>query len=246
MSDSGEGWNINPLKVPKYATAIPVHIAGDLCDMANLVSNGRFVIEDCAHRWPGDGYIRGNIRVFSFYANKLISAGEGGMITTDDPDLYARMRALYYHGQDKPRYKRKNDEYAITVKGYKFNMSDIHASLARVQLAKMNQNKERRETIALRYRKSLGGAFTLNTGEHNHLCLVRCEDRNQREAIITKLNNKKIGYSTLYKPVYYYEAYKDIRGGCFNAEKLAETTISLPIYPGLTESEQSEVIQCFA
>ena len=145
---------------------IPVHYAGLACDMARLIEFARMrglaVMEDAAHAFPTrkDGRLVGtldsNITVFSFYATKTITTGEGGMLVTRDLDVAKRARIMRLHGIDRDAFDRYASKmpawyYEVIAPGFKYNMTDIAAAIGLAQLAKAARFQERRQTLARRY-----------------------------------------------------------------------------------------------
>ena len=167
-----DSYNISPSQIekqfemnPNIRAIIPVHIAGSLCDMEsiNAIAKrfGARVIEDAAHAFPSKtarGYAGtlGDAGVYSFYATKTITTGEGGMIALKDPEAAKRVSIMRLHGIDRPvwnRYTQKNAawEYDVVEAGYKCNLPDVLAAIGREQLKKAQNFFEQRKKIALRY-----------------------------------------------------------------------------------------------
>ncbi len=229
---------------------VVLHFGGKLFDFSHLSQNA-FVIEDCAHRLPCEGYRKGNIQVFSFYANKLLTCGEGGMVCTDDLDIYERMKDLYYHGMDRIKYDRKESEYTIARLGYKYNMSDISAAMVRCQLTKIDVIKNRRVEIAEKYDEALGqvGIEVQDAGadNHYHLYPILCNSVDQANQIMDNLKENGIEYSRHYQPLSTWHYTRDnaiIKAGTFEHDKnIYDRSISLPIYVDLKDEEQDFVIE---
>ncbi|RKY89127.1 UDP-4-amino-4,6-dideoxy-N-acetyl-beta-L-altrosamine transaminase, partial [candidate division KSB1 bacterium] len=164
-----DGFNIDVTKIPEAITPetkaiIPVHFAGEPCDMDEIMKiaqeNNLFVIEDAAHAVGAEykgkkiGNI-GDVTVFSFYATKNLTTGEGGMVTTNNDELAEKIRLLSLHGISKDAWKRYTAEgswyYEILYAGYKYNMTDIQASLGIHQLNKLEKFLSIRQKYAQRY-----------------------------------------------------------------------------------------------
>ena len=266
--------NIDPEQIERHITPrtkaiIPVHYGGQPCKMERILALARAhnltVIEDAAHALParyGDQIIGtiGDVTCFSFYANKTVTTGEGGMIVTDRDELAERMRMMTLHGISKDAWKRFSAEgswfYEILAPGYKSNMTDIAASLGIHQLAKCDEFWELRQQIALRYDQGFADlaeietpTVELNVQNSWHLYVIRLQlDMLQidRAQFIRELNDAGVGTSVHYTPLHLHPYYRDSMG--YQSEDLPVTTaqyrrmISIPIYPGLSESDQQYVI----
>ena len=249
---------------------LPVHYAGYPCEMDEILQiaerNGLKVIEDAAHALPASYKGRpvgslGDITCFSFYATKTLTTGEGGMITTADPDAADRMRRLSLHGISKDAWKRYSAEgtwrYDVLEAGYKYNFTDLQAALGIAQLAKCEAMRLSRAAIAARYDAALGGAdsFEIPTfpedvehAHHLYVLLVNPDAlRIGRDRVIEELKARGIGTSVHFIPLHLHSLYRDrlgYRAGQFpNAEERFERAISLPIYPGMSDGDVDRVIE---
>jgi len=266
--------NIDPEQMrekitPRTKAVVPVHYGGQPCAMERILqiagSHGIKVIEDAAHALPASyggrtiGTI-GDATCFSFYANKTITTGEGGMITTDDDSTAERMRMMTLHGISKDAWKRFSAEgswyYEILAPGYKFNMTDIAASLGIHQLARCDEFRQHRRRCARRYDAGFADMPELTvphtkTGvEHaRHLYVIQLEpDRSPitRDGLIRELNRAGIGTSVHYLPLHMHPYYRDTFG--YRPDDLPAAAsayrriISLPIYPSLTDAEVDHVV----
>jgi dTDP-4-amino-4,6-dideoxygalactose transaminase len=254
----------------KTRAIIPVHFGGQPCDMDEILEiakkKGIFVIEDAAHAIPAAYKGRkigtiGDLTCFSFYATKTLATGEGGMVTTENTDWTDRIRRLRLHGISKDAWNRYSKEgswyYEVIEAGYKYNMTDIQAGLGLAQLRKVEWMKERRREIAAKYTdafKSLEGIITPTIKPGNdsawHLYVIKLnlEALNiNRNEFIENLHGRGISTSVHFIPLhmhpFYREGYsldsKDFPG----AEWLFERIISLPIYPGLNDSEVAYIVE---
>jgi dTDP-4-amino-4,6-dideoxygalactose transaminase len=257
------------LRENENITAIlPVHIAGLPCNMNVLLelakSFGIPVVEDAAHAFPvrsEDFFVgtRGDTGVYSFYANKTMTTGEGGMIVTDREDLAKRMRVMRLHGIDRDSWNRYTSaetgwEYRIVEAGYKYNMTDLAAALGRVQLKKAWHFLEQRRNIAKRYRQELSACdfltLPLFRDDHAwHLFIIRLAPSQlkiSRDEFIALLNKRGIGVSVHYMPLHvmpYYQKLYGYKAGDFpTAYSNYKNSISLPIYPSLTNDEVSRIV----
>lgn len=267
--------NIDPDAFAKATTArtralIPVHFGGLPCDMDRLLEIARdrdiAVIEDAAHCLPGHDRGRfigtiGTATCFSFYATKTITTGEGGMITTDDPELAASMRMLSLHGLSDGAWDRFTDEgsahYEITAAGYKYNLSDVAASLGIQQLSRVEEFWEARHRQSLRYDESFSDVEEIEFlppvddsrhAHHLYVILLRLDRLTiDRDQFVKLLRHTGVGTSIHYKPLHMHKLYRDKYSygprDLPVATDIYHRTISLPIYPNLTAEEQQRVIE---
>ena len=254
---------------PGITAVIPVHIGGHSCRMDEITEHcaraGARVVEDAAHAFPGTFAGRplgtiGEAGVFSFYATKTLTTGEGGMIVTDDDALARRMSIMRLHGIDREvwdRYtsSRPSWEYQVVEAGYKYNMPDILAAIGRVQLEKSASSTRRRREIAGAYLSGLTGRDYLrlpNASNESswHLFIIRIDPERltiDRDEFIRRLAECGIGTSVHYIPLHVMPYYRDrygLRAEDFPVSlKAYQTAISLPIYPGLHEESVQRVIR---
>jgi dTDP-4-amino-4,6-dideoxygalactose transaminase len=226
---------------------------------------GTPIIEDAAHAFPvtvGDRYAGtlGRAGVFSFYANKTITTGEGGMVTTDDDELAARVALMRFHGVDRQAWSRYTDRkaswrYAVVEAGYKYNMTDLAAAIGRVQLTRAADLLRDRRGIAGQYHAGLSELPFLRLPQDSpshawHLYLIRLRPERlsvDRDEFVRRLAEAGVGTSVHYIPLhimpYYAKRYSLAPQDFPVALGNYEQTISLPIYPGLTRREVSRVIE---
>lgn len=246
---------------------IPVHIGGVPCDM-DAISRiakkyGLKVIEDAAHALPVSykgkrvGTIS-DITAFSFYATKTITTAEGGMAVTGDKALYERMKVMRLHGIDRDAWNRYSGNgagwyYEIIGAGYKYNMTDIAASLGIGQLKKADSFYEKRKHIARIYNKGLKGIKGLELPPHAmdgsswHLYIVKIDsDKVSRDDFIKKLQEKGIGTSVHFIPLhiqpYYRDLYKLASDDFPVAYDSYKKSVSLPIYTRLTDNQVASIV----
>jgi perosamine synthetase len=202
----------------------------------------------------------GDITCFSFYATKTLTTGEGGMVTTENPEVADRVRMLSLHGISKNAYARYTAEgswrYQILDLGYKYNMTNMQAALGLAQLEKCDLMRERREQIAKKYTEALSSmeafeAPEIPTDDQHawHLYVIKVNpdvltiSRNQ---VIEELKQRGIGTSVHFIPLHTHPYYQQQLGfwtGQFpHAERHFERAISLPIFPGMTFEETERVI----
>lgn len=268
--------NISPPLIEKAITErtraiIPVHYGGLPCPMDEIVSIARSrslrVIEDAAHAIPAsiDGRLIGSLEtdatVFSFYATKPVATGEGGMLVTADADIAERARVMRLHGINRDAFDRYTSTrpawyYEVVAPGYKYNMTDLAASLGIHQLRKAWRFQKRREEIAERYHSALR-ALPLDLPPRPgpdvvhawHLYAIRLHKncRLSRDAFIQAMADRGIGCSVHYIPLHLQPYWRDTYGlkpGDFPAaQAFFEGAVSLPIYTRMTDADQDRVIE---
>ena len=253
----------------KPKTVIPVHIGGCPCDMAAINSTaknyGLTVVEDTAHAFPaktGDGQWAGtcsDVGVFSFYATKTITTGEGGMVVTGRKELAERIAVMRSHGIDRSVWNRYTDTgaswyYEVVAPGFKYNLPDLLAAVGRVQLGRAMELLAMRQKIAERYDNAFANQEALIIAppgcapdrHARHLYTVRLRDAQQRDTFIESLRNDGIGTSVHFIPLhimpYYRDRYK-LNPEDFPASyQRYKETVSLPIWPGMTTAQTDRVI----
>jgi dTDP-4-amino-4,6-dideoxygalactose transaminase len=267
-------FNLDPTQIEVAITSktkaiIPVHIAGQPCDMDDILSIARKydlrVIEDAAHSLPagyhGDtiGTI-GDITCFSFYATKTITTGEGGMATTDNSEWAKRMRMMSLHGISHDAWKRYTKEgswyYEVLYPGFKYNLTDIAAAIGIEQLKKCDEFWRARQRIARIYEKAFAQleevevpACRKDVQHAWHLFVIQLNLerlRINRNQFVDALREHEIGTSVHFIPLHMHPYYRDKFGykpGDFpNASRVFERIVSLPIYPKMTEAEVERVV----
>jgi dTDP-4-amino-4,6-dideoxygalactose transaminase len=267
--------NIDPAAVeaavtPRTKAVIPVHYAGLAADMAALLAVARRhslrVVEDAAHALPTTcagalvGTLDSDATVFSFYANKTITTGEGGMLVTRDPALADRARVMRLHGMSRDAFDRFTAEvpswaYQIVAPGFKYNLTDIAAALGLHQLRKAAIFQARRAEIAAAYDRGLAGLPVLlpprpaGRDLHAwHLYVLRLADAAPigRDALIEHLHARGIGCSVHYIPLHLQPYWRDRYGlqpAMFpHSQHAYERMLSLPIYPRMTDDDVARVV----
>ena len=255
---------------PKTRAIIPVHFGGQPCDMDEIMQLARArhlaVIEDAAHAIPAwyrgrrIGTI-GDITCFSFYSTKPLATGEGGMVTTEHGEWAERIRILRLHGISKDAWKRYSKGgswyYEVIEPGFKYNTTDLQASLGIAQLRKVDWLWEKRKNIARTYTEAFNSMDEIMTPSIRpdretawHLYVIKLHLEAlaiDRGAFIEKLRERGIETSVHFIPLHRHSYYKNAFGltpGDFpNAEWIYERSISLPIYPGMTDEEVGYVIE---
>jgi dTDP-4-amino-4,6-dideoxygalactose transaminase len=270
-----ESPNIDLAKLEKLANqisgVIPVHFAGipvDIAKIRDFTGHDFLIVEDAAHAFPSKihgqfvGTLDSDATVFSFYANKTITTGEGGMVVCRNEESNARMRIMRSHGIDRDAMdrfsgNRKNIwEYDVVAAGYKYNLTDMAAALGLVQLSRAKFLHEERDRIAQVYSsnfQSMPFQVTPSTshskGSSMHLYTIEIDSgyRKSRDQIIEELRDLGVMTSVHYKPLHlltYWRKELDLSGTDFpNATSRFERTISLPLFPGMTEPEIERVVK---
>ncbi|HZW40008.1 MAG TPA: DegT/DnrJ/EryC1/StrS family aminotransferase [Ignavibacteriaceae bacterium] len=266
--------NIDPHQIEKAITKktkaiIPVHFGGLPCDMDEILAiakkNNLVVIEDAAHALPAKykGKMIGNISditCFSFYATKTLATGEGGMLTTNNKEYADRCAVMRLHGINKDAWKRYSSEgswfYEVIAPGYKYNFTDIQASLGLVQLAKVEGLWNMRKEIAAKYTKAFKNNDLIELHEqksdsesalHLYPIFINIDKlKIKRSEVINLLKDAGIGTSVHFIPLYRHPYYKET----FNlnekdypvSEYYFPREISLPLWPGMTNKQINYVI----
>jgi dTDP-4-amino-4,6-dideoxygalactose transaminase len=262
VADAARKWS------PYTKAIVPVHYAGHPCDMDAILAlareHGVPVMEDAAHALPARyrGQLigsLGDLTVFSFYATKNLTTGEGGMITTRDPGLAERVTARRLHGMNRDAWKRYSKDgswrYDVGYPGFKYNMTDMNAAIGLVQLKRLPDMQAERRRIVAQYCAALADltAFELPTArqevEHAwHLFILRVRPeqlRIGRNEVIQELTAAGIGTSVHFIPLHEHSYYRDVLGAraedlpCATAEW--QRIVSLPLYPGMTTNDVDRV-----
>jgi len=244
---------------------IPVHYGGHPCDMNRINDCARefrmTVIEDAAHALGATYYGRkvgtlGDMACFSFYPTKNISTGEGGMLTTQDPELARRVRLLSLHGISRDAWKRYGPDgswhYDILDAGFKYNMTDLSAALGIHQLEKLPRFLKRRGELAKQYENLLADlplkrpTALANVESAWHLYPVQVQSSwMSREQLIARLRADNIGTSVHFIPLHlmsYYQRRFGYQMGDFPvAESVFNRIVSLPFFPRMTDSDIERV-----
>lgn len=249
---------------------IPVHYAGLPCDMARLgalAKRSRLrVMEDAAHAFPARcggrlvGTLDSDVTVFSFYANKTMATGEGGMLVTGDPAIAKRARVMRLHGIDRDAFDRYTAKkpawyYEVVAPGFKYNLTDPAAAMGLAQLKKVETFQSRRDLLARRYFDAFANLPLVlppsppEGSSHSwHLFVVRLADDSPigRDEAIERLFKAGIGCSVHYVPLhlqpYWRDRYKLLPEQFPNSQLLYERGFSLPLYTKMTDSQQERVI----
>jgi dTDP-4-amino-4,6-dideoxygalactose transaminase len=252
---------------PATRAIMPVHFAGRPVDMERLNAfrdrHGLAVIEDAAHaigaEWRGRRIgSHGNLTAFSFYVTKNITTVEGGALATQDPEIAARVERLALHGLSLGAWARFSDQgfrhYEVVEPGFKFNMTDLHAALGVQQLPRLDAWIDRRAQLWERY-DALLADLPLElppppepgTRHARHLYQVLVDPRAgmTRDELLDALTAEGIGTGVHYRGVHFHPYYRDRYGLVPEqfpvATAISERTLSLPLSPKVTESDQDDV-----
>jgi dTDP-4-amino-4,6-dideoxygalactose transaminase len=258
-------------RVTKRCKAImPVHFGGFPCDMARVVDfarrHGLKVIEDAAHALPArrDGRLIGSWQsdacVFSFYATKPITTGEGGMIVSRDPAITARARIMRNHGLDRDafdRFRRVGAAWAydVVAPGFKYNLTDLAAAVGLVQLARADAFQSSRQRLAKRYFEALSDLPidcpppAPDGSLHSwHMFPIRVHEdaRANRNELIAALSAAGIGTSVHYRPLHDMTYWRE-RCRCSPddfpvAGRYFSGAVTLPLFAGMTAAQLDRVI----
>ena len=244
-----DGFCLNPNQVESAITektkAIqPVHLYGELADMPSLLEiskkNNLVLIEDSAQAhsadsWDGKAGSFGNAGWFSFYPTKNMTTSEGGIITTNSEEFSSHCKVLRAHGMTA--------QYQHSEFGYNYRMTDISAAIGRVQLTKLDKFNSRRREIANKYNASFSKYVKVPENRRGHVFHQYTILCNQRDELKEHLSQKGVG-SGIYYPtlLYNYAPMSEFEADCPNAKRLTELSLSLPVHPGLSDSDVSKVI----
>ncbi len=274
-------FNINPVEIEKKITKktkalLIVHLAGLPCQINEIQKiakkNNLNLIEDCAHAIESKYKKKhvgnfGDSGCFSFYSNKNITTGEGGMLICKNKNLYEKIRVARLHGLSKDAWKRympdsvnktkKFEHYDVSEIGLKYNMIDINASMGIIQLKKIEKNWKKRKKMFLLYKKKLRNLpvyfqkFSDKNIRHAYHLFLMVLDKKKtnknRDDLIHFLKKHRVGCGVNYRSVTDMSIYKKKYGWndktCKNSKYLGDNTLSLPLYPGLTLKELNYICE---
>jgi len=267
--------NVDPAKIraaitPRTKVLMPVHYGGLACRMDEILAIAKEhdlkVVEDAAHAlpttWKGTpvGQLASDITVFSFYANKTMTTGEGGMAVTRDPELARRMRVMRLHGMSRDAFDRFVSKtpawyYEIVAPGFKYNLTDIASAMGIEQLRKLPRFLERRQKLAARYYEGLAGLPLVLPADAPagdvhawHLYVIRLAEgaRPGRDAVIEALSQRGIGTSVHYVPLHRQPYWRDryaLTPQMFPvADAAYRSMISIPLFTKMSDADQERVI----
>jgi perosamine synthetase len=263
-------------ETPRIVGMIPVHVGGAMMNVDEIRriadAYNLWVVEDAAHAYPASwrhdarsawkrcGERTADVTCFSFYANKTITTGEGGMAVTDDETLAARIRMMSLHGLSSDAWGRYSGtgswDYRIVAPGYKYNLTDVAAAIGIHQLRRAEAMRTAREAVAARYLEALADIAELDLPSRDPNCLhawhlfpvrLRLDQLTvDRDAVIDLLAQAGVGCSVHWRPLHLHPYYADTFG--YKPGDLPVATavwprlISLPIFSSMTEPEIDYVI----
>ena len=253
----------------KTKAILPVHLYGRMVDMVGFAQlaqqHNLTLIEDAAHCIEGlrDGIRPGQLghaACFSFYATKNMTCGEGGALVCRSADDAAWYRSARHHGISKnaaSRYSKKYEHWDMEIMGWKYNMDDIQAALLVNQINRLAENHRKRQSLEILYRELLSDIDGLDFMEFppqaemsgHHLFTVLVPQQVSRDVVMEKLQQAGIGCAVNYRAVHNLKFFREKYGyhpeDFPNANALGERTISLPLYPKLSEDEVEIVCNIF-
>ncbi len=258
-------------KITKNTKAIlPVHFAGQSCDMESIMNlaheHSISVIEDCAHAIETTFENKhagtfGDFGCFSFYANKNLVTGEGGMLVAKDEEKLNQIKKIALHGMSLDAWDRFKEggfkHYDIVAPGFKYNMTDIQAALGIHQLARIEENWLKRQEIWKLYSESFSDLpVDLPTSKvnpsskhahHLYTILIRDDAPVTRDEFILKMQENKIGTGVHYRSIPGFSYYQDNFGwnpdDYPNSKYIGDRTVSIPLSPGLSENNLDRIIE---
>lgn len=261
----------------KVVGIIPVHVGGLMLNVRDINEFARkhdlWVVEDAAHafpsawrsnstsRWQYCGDNTAAVTCYSFYANKTITTGEGGMAVTNDKELADRIRLMSLHGLSRDAWDRFAEggdwDYQIVQPGYKYNLTDIAAAIGCHQLRRANEMREQREAVAEFYLEAFADLDEISVPPTNenrihswHLFPIRLKLDNlsiNRNQFVDELKRHRVGCSVHWRPLHMHPLYRD-RLGWTEADLPAATKlwgeiISLPVFSSMTFEEMVHVVE---
>jgi perosamine synthetase len=246
-----ETWQVNPADIQKKITSrtkavMAVHLYGHPCEMDEIVKicheSGLFLIEDCAEaigsKYKGKHVGSfGDISTFSFFGNKTITTGEGGMVVTNDPTLFDR--SVHFKGQGLAKHR----QYWHDVVGYNYRMTNISAAIGFAQLEKIEEILGKKRRIATLYKQYITNPLIEFHNESQHvyhsywMCSILAPNSNYREELRNTLANNGVETRPMFYPVHTMPMYSNQYQKHSVAENLGWCGINLPSYPGLTNSD---------
>jgi dTDP-4-amino-4,6-dideoxygalactose transaminase len=265
-----EELNLDPADVEaavseRTKAVIVLHYAGFPCDMAAIdelaARHGLVVVEDAAHA-PGASLggrmcgTLGKVGCFSFFANKNLPVGEGGMLVTNDDELAATLRLLRSHGMTTltwDRHRGHASSYDVVLPGFNYRLDEVRAVVGSVQLRRLPEENAGRARVAARYRDALDGqqGLTMPFGgdgrgrvPSHHLAVVLLPEGADRAAVRTALDERGIQTSVHYPPIHTFSAYRsESRRPLPRTDAVAERLLTLPLYGRMTDEQVDAVVE---
>ena len=261
--------NLDPADVEaalseRTKAVLVLHYGGHPCDMDAALElaerHGLVLIEDAAHA-PGATYrgracgTLGAVGCFSFFSNKNLPVGEGGMIVTDDDDLAARLRLLRSHGMTTltwDRHRGHASSYDVVLPGFNYRLDEVRAVVGLAQLRRLPEENAARAEVVARYREVLHGSSGLtmpferveDRKPSHHLAVVVLAEGTDRDGIRSSLADQGIQTSVHYPPIHRFTSYRDSsRRPLPQTDGVAERLLTLPLYGGLTDAQVETVVE---
>jgi dTDP-4-amino-4,6-dideoxygalactose transaminase len=266
--DSLGDWNVSAATIeskisPRTKAVVVVHYAGFPCDMPSIAElckrRGLKLIEDVAHA-PGAQIggrscgAWGDIGCFSFFSNKNLSIGEGGMVSSSSPEIMQRLRHLRSHGMNSltlDRHKGRAISYDVITPGLNYRMDEVRSAIGLVQLEKLAAGNARRGELTRRYRSNLQGSgvsvpfanISHDSQPVFHILPSLLPVGTDRKGVIESLKTRGIQSSIHYPPFWGFSAFQDqfSPGDAPNVAEICERELTLPLFPTMTDSEVDEV-----
>ena len=252
----------------KTKAIVVMHYAGFACDMPAILriaeKYGLAIVEDAAHAVGAslDGKALGtwgNVGCYSFFGNKNMTTGEGGMLVTNDDLLAEKIRIMRSHGMTTltwDRHKGHASTYDVVELGYNYRLDEIRSAIGREQLRKLPAGNARREVLVSRYRQAfaemapkLGLPFAERRGNSSqHIFPVLLPERMNKDAFREALKQDGIQTSFHYPPVHQFKIYQDHQKNfeetLWMTENVSSRQVTLPLFPTMTDEQQRLVIEC--
>jgi dTDP-4-amino-4,6-dideoxygalactose transaminase len=262
--------NMDPADVeaaigPRTKAIVVLHYGGYASDLDALgriaEKHGVVLVEDAAHA-PGGSWngqkcgTFGAIGCFSFFSNKNLPVGEGGMVVTDDDELKERLRLLRSHGMTTltwDRHRGHAHSYDVVTQGYNYRLDEVRAALGLVQLRRLPAENAGRGEISKRYRERLHGTAGITMPfpdpeaqerSSHHLAVVLLPEGVDRVAVRERLTERRIQTSVHYPPIHQFSAYDELGGrrALPNTDAVADRLLTLPLYAALTDEQVDTVV----
>jgi dTDP-4-amino-4,6-dideoxygalactose transaminase len=247
---------------PATRAVVVMHYGGYLCRMAEITAvcekKNVALIEDACHAVGarhelGTAGTIGDISCFSFFGNKNMATGEGGMVVTNRDELAEKVRHLRSHGMTSLSWDRRlghTRSYDVVTPGFNYRLDDLHAALGRSQLAKLPVNNKRRGHLVAKYRKGLDDLpgwttpFASYRGDSAyHLMTIVAPDQATRELVVEALAKRNVQTSLHYPFIPHFKAFQSVgQDNLGRSDAYASRAITLPLYPGLQEEQVERVV----
>jgi dTDP-4-amino-4,6-dideoxygalactose transaminase len=251
---------------PRTKAIVVLHYGGYACDMDAVreiaARRDVLVLEDAAHApggtWRGErcGAL-GLVACFSFFSNKNLPVGEGGMIVTDDDGVAERVKLLRSHGMTTLTWERHRGHaagYDVVAQGFNYRLDEVRAAIGLVQLRRLPEETASRARIAARYRKALDGqngismpfeAEEKGTSSAHHLAVVLLPEGSDREAVRAALAEQRIQTSVHYPPIHTFSQYAEVgaRRPLPQTEAVAAHLLTLPLYAHMSDEQVDAVVE---